>query len=80
MGLIRFIITPANSTAIAQIGKEKSGSVSGFVNFFWQSSGIFSSYLSALVISSIGFRYLWVIMGLVTISSALFYALIKVQE
>ncbi|MBW9141792.1 MAG: MFS transporter [Candidatus Aramenus sp.] len=80
MGLIRFIITPANSTAIAQIGKEKSGSVSGFVNFFWQSSGIFSSSLSALVISSIGFRYLWVIMGFVTVSSALFYALIKVQE
>jgi MFS family permease len=80
MGLIRFVITPANSTAVAQIGKEHSGSVTGFANFFWQSSGILSSSLSALIISSISFRYLWIFMGIITLISVFFYSLIKVTQ
>lgn len=80
MGLIRFVITPANSTAVAQIGKENSGSVTGFANFFWQSSGILSSFLSAVIISSLGFKFLWIFMGLITLLSVIFYSLIRVTQ
>lgn len=34
MGFIRFVITPANSTAVSVIGKDKAGAVTGTANLF----------------------------------------------
>ncbi|MGC8566704.1 MAG: MFS transporter [Caldisphaera sp.] len=79
MGFVRFVITPANSTAVSFVGKEKAGSVSGFANFFWQSSGIFSPIISQYIILNVSYKDLWIFSGLIIIiSSILYYAFLKI--
>ncbi|WP_292320253.1 MFS transporter [Caldisphaera sp.] len=79
MGFVRFVITPANSTAVSFVGKEKAGSVSGFANFFWQSSGIFSPIISQYIILNLSYKDLWIFSGLIIIiSSILYYVFLKI--
>ncbi|AFZ69933.1 sugar phosphate permease [Caldisphaera lagunensis DSM 15908] len=79
MGFVRFIITPANSTAVSFIGKEKAGSVTGFANFFWQSSGIVSPLVSSTIILRINYYSLWLISGLmIIVSSLIYYMFLKI--
>ncbi|WP_253823050.1 MFS transporter [Acidianus sp. RZ1] len=78
MGFVRFIITPANSAILATIGKENTGSVSGTANLIWQSSGIFASYFTAIVITNLGYSDLWIIMGIFTLLASIIYLGIKV--
>ena len=79
MGFVRFIITPANSTAVSFVGKNKAGSVTGFANFFWQSSGIFSPIISQYIILNTGYKDLWIFSGIIIIfSSILYYVFLKI--
>ncbi len=79
MGFVRFVITPANSTAVSFVGKEKAGSVTGFANFFWQSSGIFSPIISEYIILNLNYKDLWIFSGLIIIvSSILYYIFLKI--
>jgi len=79
MGFVRFIITPANSTAVSFVGKNKAGSVTGFANFFWQSSGIFSPIISQYIILNTGYKDLWIFSGIIMIfSSILYYVFLKI--
>ncbi|MDT7861791.1 MAG: MFS transporter [Saccharolobus sp.] len=73
IGFFRFIITPAHSTALAIIGREKSGSLTGFSNFFWQSSGIFGSILAPILINLFSYTYLWLFVGILPLISLVFY-------
>ncbi|BFH72879.1 MFS transporter [Sulfurisphaera javensis] len=79
MGFIRFIITPANSTAVSIIGGKKAGSVTGFANFFWQSSGIIAPLVASFVILSFGYFFLWILSGIIIlISSLMYFTLLKI--
>jgi MFS family permease len=79
MGFVRFIITPANSTTVSFVGKNKAGSVTGFANFFWQSSGIFSPIISQYIILNTGYKDLWIFSGIIIIfSSILYYVFLKI--
>lgn len=79
MGFVRFVITPANSSAVSLIDKNNAGSVSGFANFFWQSSGIVAPIMASIVISALGFHLLWVICGIIILVSAvLYYILLRI--
>ncbi len=81
MGFVRFIITPANSSAVSTIDRKNAGSVSGFANFFWQSSGILAPLIASMIITSIGFNLLWLISGFVIILSSIIYLfLLKIKE
>ncbi len=73
MGFVRFIITPANSSAVSTIDRKNAGSVSGFANFFWQSSGILAPLIASIVITSMGFNLLWMLSGFVIILSSIIY-------
>ncbi len=78
IGFFRFIITPANSTILAlEGGKEKSGSVTGISNLFWQSSGILASLVSPLFIEIFSYTYLWIFVGLISLVSLVFYSSLK---
>lgn len=79
MGFIRFIITPANSTAVSIIGGKKAGSVTGFANFFWQSSGIFAPIITSLLLLYFGYFYVWILSGfLIVLSSIIYFILLKI--
>ncbi|BAB67573.1 MFS transporter [Sulfurisphaera tokodaii] len=79
MGFVRFVITPANSTAVSLIGGNKAGSVTGFANFFWQSSGIIAPIVASFIILSMGYFSLWIISGLIImISSLIYFSLLKI--
>lgn len=81
MGFIRFIITPANSTAVSILGGKKAGNVTGFANFFWQGSGVLSPIIASLLLISLGYFFLWVICGLIIIlSSFLYLKLLKLPQ
>ncbi len=75
MGFIRFVITPANSTAVSKIGGELAGSVTGIANLFWQLSGAVAPVVASLILTNINYQTLWIVMGLVIISSAVIYQL-----
>ncbi|QGA69292.1 MFS transporter [Sulfolobus sp. E11-6] len=78
LGFFRFIITPTSSTAVAVIGgKERSGSVTGFANFFWQSSGIVGSIIAPLLINLFTYTYLWTFVGVLSFLSLIFYYKLK---
>ncbi|WP_338601997.1 MFS transporter [Sulfolobus tengchongensis] len=78
LGLFRFIITPTSSTALAIIGgKERSGSVTGFANFFWQSSGILGSLIAPLMINLFSYTYLWIFVSGISLLSLVFYYKLK---
>ncbi|AWR97455.1 MFS transporter [Acidianus sulfidivorans JP7] len=76
MGFIRFIITPANSSAVSMIGKNNAGSVSGFANLFWQSSGILAPIIASFIIISLNYFILWILAGIIIIVSSIVYALL----
>ncbi|AWR98955.1 MFS transporter [Metallosphaera hakonensis] len=76
MGFVRFIITPANSSAVSLIDSKNAGSISGFANFFWQSSGVVAPIIASIAISALGFHMLWVICGLIILVSAISYFLL----
>nr|WP_069806813.1 MFS transporter [Vulcanisaeta thermophila] len=73
MGFVRFVITPANSTAVSLIGGERAGSTSGMANFFWQLSGAVAPGIAAYVLLTLNYKYLWLISGIVIIISAIIY-------
>ncbi|BCS91866.1 MAG: MFS transporter [Metallosphaera javensis (ex Sakai et al. 2022)] len=73
MGFVRFVITPANSSAVSLIDKGRAGSVSGFANFFWQSSGILAPIVASFMIIEHGYHVLWIVVGVVVLISALLY-------
>ncbi|AGE70209.1 MFS transporter [Sulfolobus acidocaldarius] len=73
MGFVRFVITPANSSAVAMIGGNKAGSVSGISNFFWQTSGIISPILASFILVDFSYLALWIFCGLVILVSAIMY-------
>ncbi|WP_054843019.1 MFS transporter [Vulcanisaeta distributa] len=75
MGFIRFIITPANSTAVSKIGGELAGSVTGIANLFWQLSGAVAPAVASFILIRLNYQSLWVIMGIVIMISALIYQL-----
>jgi MFS family permease len=78
LGFFRFIITPTSSTAVAVIGgKERSGSVTGFANFFWQSSGIVGSIIAPLLINLFTYTYLWTFISVLSFLSLIFYYKLK---
>ncbi|WP_048050228.1 MFS transporter [Saccharolobus islandicus] len=78
LGFFRFIITPTSSTAVAVIGgKERSGSVTGFANFFWQSSGIVGSIIAPLLINLFTYTYLWTFVSVLSFLSLIFYYKLK---
>lgn len=76
MGFVRFIITPANSTAVSLIGRERAGSVTGLANLFWQLSGAVAPGIAAYLLLSLNYRYLWLFSGLAILMSALMYQLL----
>ncbi|MGC9294648.1 MAG: MFS transporter [Thermoplasmata archaeon] len=80
MGFFRFLITPGNSNLIIEIGKERSASVSGISNMFWQSSGIIGPILSSAIILLFGFRVLWLILSIITFIAAYIYQSISLRE
>ncbi|MFP3400528.1 MFS transporter [Acidianus sp.] len=81
MGFVRFIITPANSSAVSVIDIKNAGSVSGFANFFWQSSGILAPLIASIIITSLGFKLLWLFSGFIIILSSIIYLfLLKIKE
>ena len=81
MGFVRFIITPANSSAVSMIDRKNAGSISGFANFFWQSSGIVAPLFASMVIASLGFKILWLFSGFIIIlSSTIYLFLLKIKE
>ncbi|MFP3064664.1 MAG: MFS transporter [Sulfolobus sp.] len=78
MGFVRFIITPANSSAVSLIGGRNAGSVSGFANFFWQSSGIVAPFIASIIILNFGYLLLWIICSiLIIVSSLIYYVLLR---
>lgn len=79
MGFIRFIITPANSTAASVIGKEKAGAVAGTANMFWQSSGIISPLIASLIISYFSYFTLWIVSSALIIISSMIYLGLKIK-
>lgn len=79
MGFVRFVITPANSTAVSLVGRDKAGTVAGVANLFWQSSGIVAPAVAAYVLPSGGYEGLWLLSGLLAAASAIMYlALLKI--
>jgi len=80
MGFVRFIITPANSSAVSMIDRKNAGSISGFANFFWQSSGIVAPLFASMVIASLGFKILWLFSEFIIISSTIYLFLLKIKE
>ncbi len=80
MGFIRFTITPANSTILAQIGKENAGNFAGTVNFFWQSAGIFGPLLASYILTNFNYYDLWISVFIMTIISGLVYLNIKIKN
>lgn len=76
MGFVRFVITPANSSAVSIIGKNRAGSLSGFANFFWQLSGILAPIIASFILISLGYLVMWIISGIIIIISALIYYLL----
>ncbi len=79
MGFIRFIITPANSTAASVIGKEKAGAVAGTANMFWQSSGVISPLIASFIILHFSYFTLWVISSALIIVSSMIYLGLKIK-
>ncbi|MGC9153439.1 MAG: MFS transporter [Vulcanisaeta sp.] len=75
MGFIRFVITPANSTAVSRIGKEMAGSVTGIANLFWQLSGAVAPIAASLILTRASYQVLWIVMGMTIIVSAIIYQL-----
>ncbi|MGC8606732.1 MAG: MFS transporter [Vulcanisaeta sp.] len=75
MGFIRFIITPANSTAVSKIGREMAGSAAGIANLFWQLSGAVAPVVASFILTRANYQFLWVVMGIVIIISAVIYLL-----
>ncbi|WP_460173361.1 MFS transporter [Vulcanisaeta sp. JCM 14467] len=75
MGFVRFVITPANSTAVSKIGGELAGSVTGIANLFWQLSGAVAPAVASIVLTRFGYQFLWIVMGAVIITSAVIYQL-----
>jgi len=73
MGGVRFIVTPAQSTAAAIIGGEHAGSVSGAANVFWQLSGLAAGAIAPFIIQLAGFSSLWYAMGGICAVSSVFY-------
>ncbi|MEM3327174.1 MAG: MFS transporter, partial [Thermoproteus sp.] len=73
MGFVRFVITPANSTAVSLAGRGKAGSAAGMANLFWQSSGVVAPIVAAYVLSAGGYEGLWLLSGALAIASALMY-------
>lgn len=78
LGFFRFVITPTSSTAVAVIGgKERSGSVTGLANFFWQFSGIVGSIIAPLLINLFTYTYLWTFVSVFSFLSLIFYYKLK---
>ncbi|BDR92668.1 MFS transporter [Vulcanisaeta souniana] len=75
MGFIRFVITPANSTAVSRIGREMAGSVTGLANLFWQLSGTVAPAAASLILTRMNYQALWIIMGIIIMLSAVMYQL-----
>ena len=75
MGFIRFVITPANSTAVSKIGGELAGSVTGIANLFWQLSGAVAPAVASIILIRFSYQFLWIVMGAVIITSAVIYQL-----
>lgn len=76
MGFVRFIITPANSSAVSVIDRKNAGSVSGFANF-----GILAPLIASIIITSLGFKLLWLFSGFIIIlSSTIYLFLLKIKE
>lgn len=80
MGFVRFIITPLTANILMIIGKENVGSVTGISNVFWQLSGILGPLLSSIFINTFGFKFFWLVMGIIIILSIPFYSLIKIDS
>ncbi len=78
MGGVRFLITPAHSTAIARIGREGAGKATGIANTFWQFSGVTSSVMAGWIVTSLGYQWLWIMMGFISIISTLLYSRIGI--
>ncbi|WP_243665568.1 MFS transporter [Vulcanisaeta sp. JCM 16159] len=80
MGFIRFIITPANSTAVSKIGGELAGSVTGIANLFWQLSGAIAPVVASIILTNTDYQSLWIVMGIIILISAIIYQLtLKIQ-
>lgn len=79
MGFIRFVITPANSTAVSVIGKEKAGAVTGTANLFWQSSGIVAPLIASYLITNFSYFILWIFSSILIIISSLIYLGLKIK-
>lgn len=77
MGLVRFVITPAHSTAAGSLFRNRAGTVSGIANTFWQLSGVLAGVVSGDVIELFGFRTLWYITSITCILSEGLYSLVK---
>ncbi|MDG7038074.1 MAG: MFS transporter [Nitrososphaerota archaeon] len=78
MGGIRFVVTPAQSTAAAVIGGAHAGSVSGAANVFWQLSGLAAGALAPYIIQATGFSSLWYAMGGICALSSVFYISMRI--
>lgn len=75
MGFIRFVITPANSTAVSKIGGELAGSVAGVTNLFWQLSGAVAPMVASIILINTSYQFLWIVMGIIIVISAIIYQL-----
>ncbi|MDT7869527.1 MAG: MFS transporter [Thermoproteus sp.] len=80
MGFVRFVITPANSTAVSKIGGRSAGTAAGVANLFWQLSGAVSPPMASAVVAALGFKALWIFAGALSVASAAVYqALLDVE-
>ncbi len=80
MGFFRFFITPTNSAIVSVIGEDRAGSLSGFVTIFWQGSGIIGPVVAAYMIDVLGYSSFWYAMGLIVLSSCIFYAVLHIPS
>lgn len=70
-GFVRFMITPANSTAATLVGRDRAGSVAGLANLFWQAAGVASGVVAAPAISDLGYSGFWILAGALSAASAI---------
>lgn len=78
MGFFRFMVTPSNSTLASVLGgPDRSGSVTGAANFFWQLSGVIAGAAAPLIFVPLGYGSLWVSMAAMVFASLIPYAMLR---
>ncbi|MCI4461045.1 MAG: MFS transporter [Thaumarchaeota archaeon] len=78
MGFFRFMMTPSNSTLASVLGgPDRSGSVTGAANLFWQLSGVVAGAVAPLIFVPLGYGWLWALTSAAAFASLIPYAMLR---